>query len=120
MAKYDPNEFFSAEQERYPLPMTCPECGKTMRPVHKHRLPDMPRHYFCTFCDAMIPENHPGIRFRKPPTNADRIRAMSNYDLANIIDCPNQQRFNDGCKKWHDCHDCKMEWLEKDASHADP
>lgn len=58
--------------------------------------------------------------YKKPRTNADRIRAMSNYDLANIIDCPNQQRFNDGCKKWHDCHDCKMEWLEKDASHADP
>lgn len=83
MAEYDPDEFFSAE--RYPLPMKCPECGKTMRPVHKHRMPDMPRYYFCTFCDATIPENHPSIRFRKPITNADYIRAMSDEELAEML-----------------------------------
>lgn len=83
MIKYGVDEFLSIE--RYPLPMECPECEKTMRPVHKHRLPDLPQYYFCTFCDAMIPENHPSIRFRKPTTNADRIRAMTDEELAEWI-----------------------------------
>ncbi len=85
MVKYNPDEFFSAE--RYPLPMKCPECGRTMRPVHKHRLPDMPRHYFCTFCDAMISEDHPDIHFKKKMTNGDRIRAMSDEELAEWLSC---------------------------------
>jgi len=89
--------------ERYPLPMECPECGRTMRPVHKHRLPDLPQYYFCTFCDAMIPENHPGIRFREPfkvrvrdilpPTPIEKIEVRTNYPdhLRNLT--PNQEEW---------------------------
>ena len=73
-------DYYTAE--RYPLPMECPECGRTMRPVHKHRLPDMPLDYFCTFCDAMIHEDHPGIRFREPKTNLDVVRSMNAEELA--------------------------------------
>lgn len=112
-ATYDPDEFFSAE--RYPLPMKCPECGKTMRPVHKHRLPDLPQYYFCTFCDAMIHESHPDIRFKERQTNADRIRQMSDEELAKWLwnlccieepfECP---ALNHPTKNV----DCKMIWLD--------
>ena len=122
MVKYSVNEFFSAE--RYPLPMECPECGKTMRPVHKHRLPDLPQYYFCTFCDAMIPENHPSIRFRKPITNADRIRAMSDEELAEWLQ---GLKYSPSCdSKCHNdfekygeqhtyCVDCWLEWLKEEV-----
>ena len=114
MVKYSEDEVFSAE--RYPLPMECPECGKTMRPVHKHRVPDLPQYYFCTFCDAMIPENHPSIRFREPTTNADRIRAMSDEELAewHEIFCPNREDIDLTCTK-ESCHDCWLEWLKEEV-----
>lgn len=83
MAKYDPDEFISAE--RYPLPITCKECGHTMRPVHKHMVPDMPRTYFCTFCGAGFHEGDPRIRFREKRTNADRIRSLSDEEPKPLI-----------------------------------
>lgn len=116
---YDLDEFFSAE--RYPLPMKCPECGKTMRPVHKHRLPDLPQYYFCTFCDAMIHENHPNIRFRERQTNADRIRAMSDEELAEILcavdclDCPLNSS-EDWCSgKGSSCKESVLNWLKEEV-----
>lgn len=45
----------------------------------------MPRFYFCTFCDAMIPDDHPGIRFREPRTNAQCVRSMSDDELAELL-----------------------------------
>ena len=75
----------SKSAERYPLPITCGECGHTMRPVHKHCTPDMPRTYFCTFCGAGFHEDDPRIRFREKRTNADRLRAMSDEELAELF-----------------------------------
>lgn len=114
MAKYDPDEFFEAE--RYPLPITCGECGHTMRPVHKHMVPDMPRTYFCTFCGAGFHEDDPGIRFREKRTNADRIRAMSDEELAKIHSFGSMRY---GCAPHTecvgDCEQCWLDWLKSPA-----
>lgn len=117
-SKYDPDVFFSAE--RYPLPMKCSECGKTMRPVHKHCTPDMPRTYFCTFCGVGIYEDNPGIRFNKPKTNADRIRAMSDEELAEWLyeyggGAPNCDK-ELGTFDYKRCADCWLDWLQQEAT----
>lgn len=101
--------------ERYPLPMECPECGKTMRPVHKHRNPDMPRYYFCTFCDAMISETD--VQFSKKPTNADSIRAMTDEELADVLQramIPPKGRKCSVMCEWGKCRDCWLDWLKQE------
>lgn len=49
--------------ERYPLPIKYKNCGRIMRPVHKHRVPDMPETYFCTFCETGYHVDDPRIKF---------------------------------------------------------
>ena len=49
-------------------------------------------------------------------TNADRIRAMSDDELANIIECPYGNPYFDEhlpCKG--SCHDCLLIWLQMPA-----
>ena len=51
-----------------------------------------------------------------PNTNADRIRAMSDEELAEIIACPKglfdrMDCFDDN----RDCEDCALEWLKQPA-----
>ena len=49
-------------------------------------------------------------------TNADRIRAMSDEELANIIECPYGNPYFDEhlpCKG--SCHDCLLIWLQQTA-----
>lgn len=53
---------------------------------------------------------------RKRQTNADRIRSMSDEELAEIIACPKvlfdrMDCFDDS----RDCEDCIYEWLRKPA-----
>lgn len=49
-------------------------------------------------------------------TNADRIRAMTDEELAKVIICPKQE-----CDKVHillgrtDCEACALEWLKQPA-----
>lgn len=45
-------------------------------------------------------------------TNADRIRAMSDEALADIVICPHVNNW-DLCK--NDCHTCRLEWLKQPA-----
>jgi len=51
---------------------------------------------------------------KKTMTNADRIRAMSDEELAKVIICPKQV-----CDKLHilvgrtDCEACSVEWLKQ-------
>ncbi len=72
---------------------------------------------FQAFCD---PEHCDNIA----PTNADRIRAMTDKDLAKTL-CV---MANEGCPPWHDadisvchnhgvCHDgeCWLKWLKQEA-----
>jgi hypothetical protein len=47
-------------------------------------------------------------------TNGDRIRAMSNEELAYVLDyCPGN------CKKGYRCTDCLTEWLEQPVEDED-
>ena len=49
---------------------------------------------------------------KKPMTNADRIRAMSDEELANMVKCPHVNNW-DRCK--NDCFVCCLEWLQMPA-----
>lgn len=60
---------------------------------------------------------------RKPTTNADRIRAMSDEELANSkILCPYTAYDMDMCEKWitsgdtRDCAACALDWLRQEAN----
>ena len=51
-------------------------------------------------------------------TNADRIRNMSDEELAEFIPCPYMKDPYDECAHgWHDygCSKCKLEWLQSEA-----
>ena len=47
----------------------------------------------------------------EPQTNADRIRAMSDEELANMVVCPHVKTNWDRCKD--DCFACRLEWLKQ-------
>lgn len=49
---------------------------------------------------------------QKPKTNADRIRAMSDEELADIVVCPHTGNW-DLCRD--DCKKCRLEWLKQPA-----
>ena len=49
----------------------------------------------------------------QPMTNADRVRAMSDDDLAYWIMCPYDSPFCDGTE--HNCIACTKEWLQQPA-----
>lgn len=54
----------------------------------------------------------------KEQTNADRIRNMSDEELAESIPCPYIKTQYDECVHgWHDydCNKCKLEWLQSEA-----
>ena len=57
------------------------------------------------------------ITKEKPKTNADRIRAMSDEELANIMAgtpiC--KERYIDCLKDGRDCEACLLEWLKQPA-----
>lgn len=107
--------------EYYPLPVVCPECGKTMRPTHKHMIPTAPRTYFCTFCGHPFDEMDLLIRFREPRTNADRIRAMSDEELAEILcavdclDCPLNSSEYWCSGKGRSCKESVLNWLRQEV-----
>ena len=75
-------------------------------------------------CTKPLAETCPLINLnakRKPPTNADRIRAMSDEELAELID-----RETDSCaptgdceKMSRDCKACWLEWLQQPAEEDD-
>nr|DAH99467.1 MAG TPA: hypothetical protein [Caudoviricetes sp.] len=51
-------------------------------------------------------------------TNADRIRNMSDEELAELMPCPYMKDQYDECVHgWHDydCSKCKLEWLQSEA-----
>lgn len=54
----------------------------------------------------------------KPPTNADRLRAMSDEELADYfaeLSCwPNAGR--EDCRGMANCMDCWLDWLRQEAS----
>ena len=59
----------------------------------------------------------------KPQTNADRIRAMTDEELAESrMLCPYYDSEEDMCSKWfrdngeRDCAACALDWLKKEES----
>ena len=53
-------------------------------------------------------------------TNADRIRSMTDEELANIIECPYGNPYFDEhlpCKG--SCHDCLLIWLQRPTEEDD-
>ena len=58
-----------------------------------------------------------GEKKEKPQTNADRIRAMSDEELASIIASTPicKERYMDCLKYGRDCEPCLLEWLKQPA-----
>ena len=62
-----------------------------------------------------------GEFYNKPITNADRIRAMSDEELADFIDkCEMNdidyaKTFCDLCNGQHECNQCRLDWLQQPA-----
>ena len=61
------------------------------------------------------------ITMEKPQTNADRIRAMSDEELADFIDrCEMSdidyaKTFCDLCNGQYECDQCRLDWLKQPA-----
>lgn len=56
------------------------------------------------------------------PTNADRIRAMSDEELLDLLSapCPLLRRADDkGCPNPKPCRECIAEWLKQPAEEVD-
>ena len=63
-------------------------------------------------------DNEPCCRCDSRKTNADRIRNMSDEELAELMSCPYMKDMYDECVHgWHDydCSKCKLEWLQSEA-----
>ena len=63
-------------------------------------------------------DNEPCCRCDSRHTNADRIRNMSDEELAEEAPCPYMKGQYDECiHGWHDydCSKCKLEWLQSEA-----
>lgn len=56
--------------------------------------------------------------YKKPMSNADRIRAMSDEELADVIMCPMEiSCISDLCEKnlSYTCVECSLQWLREPA-----
>lgn len=63
-------------------------------------------------------DDEPCCRCDSRQTNADRIRNMSDEELASLMPCPYMKEPYDECVHgWHDydCNKCKLEWLQSEA-----
>lgn len=63
-------------------------------------------------------DNEPCCSCDSRQTNADRIRNMSDEELAEFIPCPYMKDPYDECVHgWHDydCSKCKLEWLQSEV-----
>ena len=62
-------------------------------------------------CPLMPDDALPDAPYKPPMTNSDRIRGMSDEELAEILACPYQ---NDGlCFKAENCEKCIIDWLRQ-------
>lgn len=53
---------------------------------------------------------------RKPMTNADRIRSMTDEELAEILNCHNFCARNFDCENGkRPCQECNLDWLKQEA-----
>ena len=99
----------------------CPQCGGRVRSVSIG--------WKCESCHGFIDmrgefHQHKEEPFMPPMTNADRIRAMTDEELAEFIsrieigDFGPQvygKTFCDMCKGQYECDDCRLWWLQQPA-----
>lgn len=74
------------------------------------------QHRVKTDCISYIPKNYP-----KPKTNSDRIRAMSDEELAAFFaprGCPWIINEEPCPERGITCNKCWLDWLIKEADHA--
>ena len=78
---------------------------------------------YCEYCGKgrVIVDCGGYTRLKNRQTNADRIRSMSDEELAKKIPCPYIKDEYDECKfGWHErtqtCEECALEWLRMTAS----
>ena len=95
--------------------LICPHCGGKLRSETLG--------WICEKCRGFIDMQgnfHEYIEkpFMPPMTNADRIRAMSDQELAGVIMCPMEiNSIKDLCAKnpGHTCVECSLQWLQEPA-----
>jgi predicted amidophosphoribosyltransferase len=63
----------------WPKATICPSCGKSARPIHKRMFPPDPERVFCRFCGEEVK------LVANRLTNGDKIRAMSDEELADKL-----------------------------------
>ena len=52
----------------------------------------------------------------KPQTNADRIRSMTDEELALTVMCPADITGGDTkCDQYHNCRKCTLDWLQRES-----
>ncbi len=54
-------------------------------------------------------------RTPKPLTNGDRLRTMSNEELAGLNICPKDLDYNFVCNFRKSCGECLLDWLNSPA-----
>ena len=98
---------------RYSDEFICPKCGRhTALVFHVNGT----HQAHCMICDAYFDVEI------APITNADRIRAMSDEELADFLDrwelgdIDYAKTFCNLCKGQYDCHnDCLLDWLRQEV-----
>lgn len=120
-SKYDPDAFFSAERNRPPLLwrddlITTSEfmthSGQNGYELH-FRTPDREKYLEVQEVCRKV------IEHGKPRTNADRIRKMSDEELARFIfrGCDGRKCVEPGDNESipHQCERCWLEWLQQEV-----
>lgn len=57
---------------------------------------------------------------QKPMTNADRIRAMTDEELADFMNCDGCPPKNEGCNEGQNCSLCWLNWLKQPCEAVQP
>lgn len=66
--------------------------------------------------DSFVLDMERDCDYYTPMTNADRIRNMTDEELAMAIMCPAEFTGSDKvCDFSHDCKDCTLAWLQKES-----
>ena len=69
------------------------------------------------FVNAWMPLPEPySADTEKPQTNADRIRSMTDKELASVVMCPADITGGDTeCDQHHNCNECTFDWLQRES-----